>query len=184
MKKTSSTNESDYNHEIEYTEVEPCDEFYETFSDEEILDIIRNLESSRVIDLKYTYYGIGAKYWNSFVNDITTASAERELLEHVFDLILQHIKKFDIDQVNLVDIGVGNALPVKKLIQKLHNKEILNKYIGLDISQEMFKYAEENIKKIIPKSKLIMYKCDIEKDNIYSKLYKNKKILRKKCAIY
>lgn len=166
--------ESVYNHEVKYTEVKPCDEFYDTFSDEEILDIIQNLESSRAIDLKYTYYGIGAKQWNDYVNDVLSVSAEEELMEHAFDLIVKHIKKFDIDKINLVDLGVGNAAPVQKIINKLNDKNILNKYIGADISQEMFKYAEKNLKNIIVKNKRVMHRCDFERDNLYSALCKNK----------
>ncbi len=174
MKKTPSVDKSTYKHEIEYIEVEPCDEFYETFSDEEILDIIHNLESSRAVNLKYTYYGVGAKHWNDYVNDVWSVSAEEEVLEHAFDIILKHIKKFDINKVNFIDIGSGNAKSVKEIVKKLSNKNILNKYIGLDISQEMFKYAEKNLKSILSKNKIIMNKCDIERDNIYPIIYKNK----------
>ena len=35
---------------------------------------------------------------------------------------------------------------------KLDEKNILNKYIGVDISKEMFKYAEENLKNISEKN--------------------------------
>lgn len=175
MKKApANEGKSVYQHEIEYTEVEPCDEFYETFSDEEILDIIQNLESSRAVNMKYIYYGIGAKQWNEYVNDVHSVSAEEELMEHAFDLIVKHINKLNFDKVNFIDIGFGNAAPIKKFIKKLSKKGILNKYIGLDISKEMFKYAEKNLREVISKKDIVMHQCDIERDNIYSAVYKGK----------
>ena len=52
----------------------------------------------------------------------------------------------DYKRVNIVDIGVGNAIPVRALITHLLERGKLGRYIALDISQEMLNIAEANIK--------------------------------------
>jgi uncharacterized SAM-dependent methyltransferase len=48
-------------------------------------------------------------------------------------------------QVNVIDLGVGNALPVKDLLAHLTEKGSLGRYIGLDLSQDMIDVATRNI---------------------------------------
>jgi uncharacterized SAM-dependent methyltransferase len=51
------------------------------------------------------------------------------------------------DKVNVIDIGVGNAMPVKELLAYLLEQNKLDRYIALDISPSMLDIAKQNIKK-------------------------------------
>lgn len=50
-------------------------------------------------------------------------------------------------KINIIDLGVGNAYPVKELLGMLIEKEVLHRYIAIDISPSMLSVAEQNIKK-------------------------------------
>jgi uncharacterized SAM-dependent methyltransferase len=49
------------------------------------------------------------------------------------------------DRINVIDIGVGDAEPVKNLLGHLLNKGVLNRYIAIDVSQSMLDVAKRNI---------------------------------------
>jgi uncharacterized SAM-dependent methyltransferase len=53
----------------------------------------------------------------------------------------------DFDDINLVDIGVGNGMPVKGLVEHLLKRGKLRRYIGIDISKELLDITQENFEK-------------------------------------
>ncbi|KUO18811.1 hypothetical protein AQJ91_23395 [Streptomyces dysideae] len=57
------------------------------------------------------------------------------------DGLLRRFKK-----VNIIDVGVGNAWPVKELLGNLLEQGKLGRYIAVDISPEMLRIARDNIK--------------------------------------
>ncbi len=114
-------------------------------------DIVSNLEINKEIPNQYKYFGSGAGNWNNY----TERLAEEENLNSLRSTIsLISINKPYIDdllkdytQVNIVDIGVGNAYPVKELLAHFLEQGKLGRYIALDISPTMLRIAEANIKK-------------------------------------
>jgi len=50
-------------------------------------------------------------------------------------------------RVNVIDLGVGNAYPVKELLGHLVDKEMLHRYIAIDISPSMLSVAQQNVHK-------------------------------------
>ncbi|AVH66001.1 L-histidine N(alpha)-methyltransferase [Nostoc sp. 'Peltigera membranacea cyanobiont' N6] len=156
----------------------PSSEFYSIFSEEEILGIINALEIRREIPLKYSYKGRGAKIWDDFYLKYLiprwyrTSNVEIELLKANFNYFNENIKSGE--KINVVDVGAGNSYPAKDFIQKLNKLDKINKYIALDISEELLDVSRNNLKKWFPKVDFISSPIDIENNSIPKKLFQNK----------
>lgn len=131
--------------------VTPKPEFYSLFTQAQIYDIVSNLELHHEVPRDYNYIGKGAGNWDRYAERLEKEDAEnllnmtRKLLsdnELYIDSLLS-----EYDKVNIVDIGVGNALPVRDLLAHFLEKKRLGRYIAIDISQDMLEIAHRNIKK-------------------------------------
>lgn len=130
--------------------VTPRPEFYELYNQAQIYDIVTNLEVRREIPRQYNYFDGGAGSWDEYIqrmdreNSPNNLTMTRKLLAknegYIDDLTAQYQK------VNVVDIGVGNALPVKALLEHLIDQNKLGRYIAIDISPEMLRIAEKNVR--------------------------------------
>lgn len=129
--------------------VRASNRLFETFNDAQVYDIIRNLELHHEVPVQYSYFGPGAGEWDEYikrqarVDTPSMFSRTVELLadnESYIDKLLHEYKK-----VNIVDIGVGNAMPVKALLSRLLEQGKLARYIGIDFSPGMLELARGNI---------------------------------------
>ncbi len=130
-------------------QVKPRHEFYETYSAVQIYDIVRNLEINREIPLQYSYFREGAEQWDEYVNRLANEDAENSYNASQ-KLFTSNLSSFDTllkkyDRVNIIDIGCGNAMPVKSILTHLLELKKLGRYIALDISPDMLKIAKRNI---------------------------------------
>ncbi|MEH2243056.1 L-histidine N(alpha)-methyltransferase [Nostoc sp.] len=156
----------------------PSSEFYSLFSEEEVLGIIHALEIRREIPLKYSYKGRGAKIWNDFYLKYIiptwykTSNVEIDLLKDNFKYLNDNIKIGK--KVNIVDVGAGNSYPVKNFIQRLNKLGKVNKYIALDISEELLNLSKNNFKKWFPLVEFISSTIDIENSCVPKTLFQNK----------
>ncbi|OHV61407.1 hypothetical protein BCD48_39775 [Pseudofrankia sp. BMG5.36] len=128
----------------------PRPEFFQLFSEAQVIDMIYSLDKFREIPRQYDYLGDGAALWDEYMH--------RQYEDDVPNMLRQTISLLEanrgyIDQVisrhgriNIVDIGPGNALPVKDLLRHLIGVGKLGRYIAIDISPEMLAIAERNIK--------------------------------------
>jgi uncharacterized SAM-dependent methyltransferase len=145
---------------------EPSSEFYLVFSQEEVLEIIHALEVRREIPLKYSYKGRGAKIWDDFYIKYIiptwyrTSNVEITLLKDNFQYINDITRNYE--KLNIIDVGAGNSYPVKEFIRKFSKLGRLNKYIALDISEELLNRSQTNIKKWFPSLKFTSDTIDIE----------------------
>lgn len=149
---------------------QPSAEFYSIFSDAEILDIIQTLTTRREISLKYSYKGQGATIWDKFYLNYLRprwyrpVNREIALLNANFEVITSKIEA--VKTVNLIDVGAGNSYPVKQFIRRLNRFGKITRYIALDISEDLLKVSQQNIKKWFPNIEFISDKIDIEKDSL------------------
>jgi uncharacterized SAM-dependent methyltransferase len=156
----------------------PSSEFYSIFSEKEVLGIIHALEVKREIPLKYSYKGRGAKIWDDFYRKYViptwyrTSNVEIDLLNENFDYFNNNIK--DGEKINIVDVGAGNSYPVKKFIQRLNKLKKINKYIALDISEELLYVSRNNFKKWFPLVDFLTSTIDIENNSVPITLFQNK----------
>lgn len=131
--------------------ISPKPEFYKLFNPKEVAEIISNIDVHNEIPLQYSYFNGGAEVWKQYVQKLikenvpNTTQSTMQLL-NTNKLYLDDITKH-YDSVNIIDIGVGDCTPVKGLISDLLEKELLARYMAIDLSTEMLNIAKGNIKK-------------------------------------
>ena len=139
-----------YRNTLHHKIITPKPEFYELFNRRQTLDIIYNLSVHREIPLQYSYFDGGATNWDKWIQRLaeedspSTFLSTVKLLSNNFDRI-DHLLQ-GRSHINVIDIGAGNAMPVRELLAHLSDRGVLNRYIAIDISQEMLHIAERNIK--------------------------------------
>lgn len=130
--------------------VKPRADFYEHYSQRQVYDIVTNLESHRELPRQYNYFDGGARRWDEYTQRLSKQdttnmiTASQMLLDETRDYLDSLLAQYK--RINIVDIGVGNALPVRKLLAHLLGSGKLGRYIAIDISQEMLNIAEANVK--------------------------------------
>jgi len=104
--------------------------FYDLFSQEEIVGIINDLQFKKEIKHKFMYKR--AEHWNSFFLQDGPISSKKgaELIQNIFVQIAYYTQD---SKINIIDIGQGNAIPARQLIDYFDNQKLLQKYIGIDI---------------------------------------------------
>ncbi|MCH2247152.1 MAG: L-histidine N(alpha)-methyltransferase [Crocosphaera sp.] len=166
---------------INLVKTQPKAQFYESFSPKEINNIIQGLSENREIPFKYFYKEKMAKVWdnsvkNNYLSSNSTTQSDIFLLENSFNFIEQQQEQFDL--INLIDIGPGNSYPVKQLISQLDEKGWLNRYIGIDISQDILNLSKKNIKNWFPNVDYKGYILDFE-ENDFREIIKENNIHKK-----
>lgn len=130
--------------------ITPKQEFYKHFSTTEIYDIISSIDIHREIPHKYSYFADGAKAWDMYARKQLAEPFPNflkdtiELLSLSKDYLMQLFKGYD--SVNVIDLGPGNALPIKNLLQLLLDNGLLQRYVAIDASSDMIDIADKNIK--------------------------------------
>lgn len=130
--------------------ISPRPEFYQLYTHAQIHDIVTNIEIHHEVPREYNYFDGGAGNWDRYAHRLAT-EATPNLLTRTIQLLADNRGYLDkllapYQCVNVVDVGVGNALPVRELLAHLLDQGVLGRYIALDISPEMLTIAEHNIK--------------------------------------
>ena len=129
--------------------VTPKPDFYELYSQQQIFDLTSSLDIYHEIPLDYAYFDGGANYWDEYAqrlasekmpNFLTTTIKQLKANQGYLDDLISRYKR-----VNIVDIGPGNAFPVRELLQHLFDQNKLGRYIAVDISPAILKIAQHNI---------------------------------------
>ncbi|MBK3559771.1 L-histidine N(alpha)-methyltransferase [Streptomyces sp. MBT56] len=129
--------------------ITPKPDFYALYSPAQQVDIVSSIQAYGEIPLQYSYFDGGADYWDEYSQRLldeqsaNTLRSTIQLLETNFDNIDRLIG--DSKRVNVVDLGVGNGLPVKGLLEHLLKRGVLGRYIGIDLSPTMLAVAEKHI---------------------------------------
>lgn len=137
--------------------VTPRPEFYALYNEAQIYDIVTNLEMHHEIPQQYNYFGSGASEWDRYINhlllkkELGKGAAPSHMPIMTASLFERNWSYFDAllskyQRVNIVDIGAGNAMPIKGLLAHLLDRNKLGRYIALDISPAMMAIARHNIK--------------------------------------
>lgn len=127
----------------------PKPEFFELYSNKQILDMIANIGTHYELPFQYTYTRSGAAYWDRYAHKLFTEKAPNTLnagvkLLELNAAYLEHLTSA-YQHVNIVDLGPGNCLPIKGLLSQFKDNGKLGRYIAIDASHEMLKIAEHNI---------------------------------------
>ncbi len=129
--------------------IRPGAQFYKNYTREQIADIISNLTTYREVPVQYSYIGGGASYWDEYAWRLV--DQDRGTIKNTIQLLDSNLGSLDRlignrKRVNVVDLGVGNALPIQGILQYLVERGILGRYIAIDVSAQMLEIAERNIK--------------------------------------
>jgi uncharacterized SAM-dependent methyltransferase len=130
--------------------VRPLPRFYEVYGEKHILEIISELDRYKEIPLQFSYLGDGASVWDAYAHQMSTSTFPNSLTGAI-KLLNNNIQNLDMaleeyDHINIIDVGVGNALPSKDIIAHLLDSGKLKRYVAIDISREMLTIAKKNIK--------------------------------------
>jgi uncharacterized SAM-dependent methyltransferase len=152
-------------------------EFYEIFSEEQIIEIINSLQSYKILPVKYTFVDEGAIFWDKFITEQNKNKNYKTL--SLCETLLQQTRTYinyrtENKKINIIDIGQGNCYPIKETIEYFIKENKLNSYIAIDISQKMLEIAEKNIKTWFPELEVKTYCMDVEKDSISKVCFENK----------
>ncbi|MDN3263311.1 L-histidine N(alpha)-methyltransferase [Streptomyces sp. CSDS2] len=132
-----------------YQVIRPRPEFYTIYSRRQRLDIITNLNNGE-IPRQYNYMQDGAINWDNWLKRLANEESSN-ILKGTVELIRANMESIDRllegkKKVNVIDLGVGNAYPVKEMLGHLIERNVLHRYIAIDISRRMLEVAERNIK--------------------------------------
>jgi uncharacterized SAM-dependent methyltransferase len=131
--------------------VTPGSKFYELYNQEQIYDIVTNLTAHREIPLQYNYFDGGADTWDGYSQRLLKDDTPNTLRStiHLIDSNLDSLDRLLAGRrkVNIIDLGAGNALPVRGLLTHLLKRGVLNRYIAIDISADMLEIARRNVGK-------------------------------------
>jgi SAM-dependent methyltransferase len=134
-----------------YKTVTPTQEFYGLYSPKQILDIIANIDKHREVPYQYNYFDGGATHWDKYTQRLLAEGIPSTIVStvHQIETNKTHLDEWleDFDQINVIDVGAGNALPVKGLLDHLISLGKLKRYIIVDISPDMLDIAKRNVKK-------------------------------------
>lgn len=139
-----------YRNTLSSKTITPKPAFYKTFTEKQIYEIVRNLEAHHEIPRQYNYFDGGADEWDVYTQRLAGEHAPN-LLNRTVKLLTDNQSYLDqllskYKHINVIDIGPGNALPVKAFLNHLLQQKKLSRYIAIDISAEMLQIAKQNIK--------------------------------------
>ncbi len=119
-------------------------EAYEVLSDQDLQFLMSSLTSRHEIPLRFSYLGEGAVRWD---NAITVLSSEKQkaLLPNYANIVESLWEHIGDSPVNVIDLGPGNGLQAKELLNQLQAKDQLHAYVGADISSKMLDIASKNV---------------------------------------
>jgi uncharacterized SAM-dependent methyltransferase len=130
--------------------VRPKKEFYEVYTQKQIVDITSSLTIRKEIPLQYGYANGGADFWDNYASRLITEDHPNILTTTIglLDMTANNIDQLckDHSKVNVVDLGPGNGLPVRSTLERLVKQKKMGRYIAIDISKEMLAIVETNIK--------------------------------------
>lgn len=129
--------------------VTPKPEFYDIFDKRRIVDIINNIQTFSEIPLAYSYFNGGAEYWDKYVQKLSQEEGINNALTSTISLLDSNTKNIDkifdkYSQINVIDLGSGNGLPIKQFLANLLEKNKLGRYVAVDSSKNMLDILERN----------------------------------------
>lgn len=129
----------------------PTQDFYNSYDQTQILDIISHLSIHHEIPTQYSYADGGAEYWDRYANRLYTEDSPNILNKTIelLDSSAESIDNFTDNnrKINIIDLGPGNGLPIRSTIERMLQQGRLNRYVAIDTSKEMLDILEKNINK-------------------------------------
>jgi uncharacterized SAM-dependent methyltransferase len=140
-------------------------------------ELVTAIQGRGETPLKFAYLGEGAKNWDRIAKGRTKDgginSAEGMLLKKRLNDFLATVDKSQ--NINIIDIGCGNGVPILPILEKLREEEVLFTYVPMDISQEMLDLAIKTVNKEFPNTISKPFQMDFELGQFSDLMYELKK---------
>jgi L-histidine N-alpha-methyltransferase len=120
-----------------------------TFTPDDLDHIAARLAATGEIDSRYSYMmSEGAATWDRFV-----IWQENDAVPNILHSTLSMLRDAHGDllaslrgPVRVVDLGPGNGIPVRGVLERLQAAGLLERYVGVDTSAEILAIAEANLR--------------------------------------
>ncbi len=139
-------------------------------------ELLTAIKGRGEIPLKFAYIGEGAANWNRVARQRDEFGGvnrvERALLSQkasAFIDALPHGMK-----INVIDVGCGNGRPCIPILRELTDRNILFRYIPIDISQRLLDLAENTVHEEFPGTETKKMEIDFELGNFSDLVYELK----------
>ncbi|WP_433220490.1 L-histidine N(alpha)-methyltransferase [Dactylosporangium sp. CS-047395] len=119
-----------------------------TLTSDDLDRIAAELAETGEIDSRWVYMAEGAEFWDRYVTwqegDATPnlTGTALDLLRAAHDDLIAPLT----GPVRVLDLGPGNGIPARGVLERLATAGRLERYIGIDASAEMFAIAERNLR--------------------------------------
>lgn len=138
-----------------------------TFTSDDLDHIAAHLAATGEIDARYSYMGEGAATW-----DRHATWQESDTVPNMLHATVSMLRDACDDlvaplhgPVRVIDLGPGNGIPVRGMLEQLQAAGRLERYIGVDFSAEMLSIAEANLRAWLgPASLLEFHRRDFAAD--------------------
>jgi len=140
-----------YRNTLSHKTISPKKEFYDQFTQPQIVEICNQLEKSKEISWHYSYFGEAAAYWDTYLNELHETGGgnmitnTHDVLAVNYNYIDAHIR--DYEYVNIINICAGNGLAAKDITAHIHAQGKLNRFVTIDISPDVLSIAANNMEK-------------------------------------
>lgn len=173
-----ATRGSKFRNSVGYKKVEADPRLYEIFSESNLIELFTELDSKKIVPLKFTYCDGGADLWRQYTEgdledpNYSYFKEEIDLFISNIGALLPRFRKYK--KINLVDIGPGTGYLASKIISKFLKEGFEITYRAIDISQDMLNIVESNFKKWFPNLKITTEVNDFDYMITRDLLFKNK----------
>jgi len=142
------------------------------FTKKQEFELLTAIKGRGEIPLKFSYLGEGAHNWEAIAKERAKKGGinltEGTLLSSRAE---DFLRKYEgVTQLNVIDIGCGDASATYPILEKLNEKKIKFNYVPVDISEEMLNLAEKRIKRDfkVESQKIVL---DLDSGQFSDKMY-------------
>ena len=130
-------------------QVDAKNSLYELFTPTQLQELKRSIEVEHEIPRSYNYFGQGAQAWSDHADELAVGDSASNLVFWSIRLLEENMAPItsliDCQKIDVIDLGPGNAIPVKGFLESLHSQNRLSTYTAVDISPQMLTIAKKNI---------------------------------------
>ncbi|GAB4145507.1 MAG: hypothetical protein OHK0017_05170 [Patescibacteria group bacterium] len=158
-------NSTKYRNKLSFEKLEIDPRIYDIFSDSQLIELVSSLDREKTIPLKFSYFNGGSKAWDNYIKTIVNQShyyvdGLAQLLSTSLDYISFRLKQSSF--TNIIDIGPGNGITLKPLLDKLKADKVSFNYTAIDLSQQMLDVLKDNYAELYPDINVSTVLADVE----------------------
>lgn len=132
-----------------HRDIYPSNDFYATYTQDQILDIISNLSKYSELPNSYLYFGKGAEYWGGYLEKLLEAGSGNTLTNTIetIRLNMDYLKRLiePYEKVNIVNICIGNCSSIQNVVDEVRKMNKLGRLIAIDISEDMINISRKRL---------------------------------------